>query len=117
MAGIVCLSQVRPCSPGCAGCQRFEVVSHPGTELRWNVRILADSPTPRVPVQAQQGAAAWAPWAWAQSDAWALAEAARALFAETAPEVSAAHGHVRSVKRLAVRELQLSGISLNSMQQ
>lgn len=70
-----------------AGCQRFEVVAQPGGELRWRVRVLADGPTPRVPAQARAGAAAWAPWAWAQADAWALADAARALFAEIAPEV------------------------------
>lgn len=87
----------------CAGCQRFEVAAParalPASELQADVRILADAPTPRVPDQAARGAAHWAPRFWAPFDAWALADAARARYADTAPQVRS----LRPVPVLAVQ--------------
>ena len=74
-----------------AGCQRFEVAEAPAaqqTELKWEVRVLADAPTPRLPRPVvRDGAGYWAPWAWRACDAWSLADTARRLFADVAPEV------------------------------
>jgi len=70
-----------------AGCQRLEVVQAT-TQLSWRVRICADVFTRRLPKEAQEGMAYWAPWAWRASDAWALTAEAARLFKELFPDVS-----------------------------
>lgn len=69
-----------------AGCQRLKV-THPTTQLSWRVRICADASTPRLPKEAREGRAHWAPWAWRSSDAWALAAEASQLYSEIFPDV------------------------------
>ncbi|KAK9902627.1 hypothetical protein WJX75_000490 [Coccomyxa subellipsoidea] len=90
------------------GCQRFEVLEAPrpqATQLHWDVRICSDAPTPRLPREAGIGAAHWAPWAWHACDAWALADTARRLFAEVAPEVAVLRGDPVAVGYWLARNL------------
>jgi hypothetical protein len=61
-------------------------------ELKWRLRIIADCETPRLPREVRrQDSAFWPAWAWSASDAWTLADTARALFANIAPEVRVVH--------------------------